>query len=86
MIVAFRRRRAPLIPQAGRLVEAIDGGTNDRPAAGLNGRHEFLGQHRLACRVYPVNGDTNGMRTLDVYDTLRKCFQKLCSLHCCTRV
>ena len=86
MIVACRRRRAPLIPQVSRMVEAIDGRANDWPTTCLNGRDEFLGQRRLARRVHSINGDANGMRALDVHDTLNEFFQKLCSLHYCTIV
>jgi hypothetical protein len=59
------------------MVEAVDGRANDRPTTRLNGRDEFLGQRRFARRVHAVNGDANGMRTLDVHDTLHEDFQKL---------
>jgi hypothetical protein len=59
------------------MVEAIDGRANYRPATRLNGRDEFLCKRRLARRVHSVNGDANGMRALDVHDTLNEFFQKL---------
>ena len=59
------------------MMEAIDGGANDRPAPCLKGRDEFLGQRRLARRVHAVNGDAKGMRALEVHDTLYEFFQQL---------
>jgi hypothetical protein len=59
------------------MMEAIDGGANDRPATRLNGRDKFLGQRRFARRVHAVKGDAHGMWALNVHDTLHEYFQQL---------
>jgi hypothetical protein len=59
------------------MVEAIDGGANDRPATRLQGRDKFLGQRCFARGVHTVNGDAHGMQALNVHDTLHEYFQKL---------